>query len=877
MAQPRKPRGTKRVFRFLSRTKDDVRVDVRDEFAFHIEMRVADLMHEGLSEAAAHERARREFGDAARGAAACIAEGVAVERRHTITRLIEELRQDVSFGIRLIRRNPGFSAVAILTLAVAIGGNAAIFSLVNALALMPLPVRAPQEIVRVYSGQNQMSWPNYHDLRDRSTVVEDLAAHGSAIRALTIGTATSRAMGEIVSPNYLTLLGVPPLLGRTFTAADSRADVIVLSERTWRTRYASDPQIVGRRISLNSAPYEVVGVMPRGFRGVRPPGLMPEFWLPVNASPTNRMLHERSRPAFEVIGRLANGRDAGQALAEMQVLAKQLDAEYPDVTDDFAAMEVFPVDGLGRFRGMRNTMAPIFLFVGFMTIVTGFVLLVGCANIAGLLLGRGTARRREIAVRLALGARRGRLIRQLLAESLVLALIGGAAGIVLALWLGTALNGMAARLPFAIEFDLGADRRILAYTIGLSILTCLLCGLAPSRHATRLGVVGALKDDDPGKTRQRFRSALVVGQVTVSCLLLLWGGLFLRSLMNVHRVDPGFDPSGVVVASVSLDDERGRESASAAFAAEALALARDLPGAQSAGISSVVPLSLTGREEHDVRPDGDSRGRRVMRNRVTPGWLETMRIPLLAGRDFRSSDGPGSAQVAIVNDTAARLFWNGDAVGHRVDDMEVIGVVRDSKYWTLGETIRPLVYSPVAQRPFSELNVHVRTADIAATTAALRQALHRLAPDVFVEIQPLSSAVSVAIVPAQVGAALTGAFGALAALLAMMGVYGLVSLTVAQRTREIGIRKAIGASTTDIVRLAVRGSLTHVALGLGLGTVLGSLGARLLGGFIVGVSPMDPLTLMATMVLVIGTAAAASALPALRAAKVDALSVLKAE
>jgi predicted permease len=704
---------------------------------------------------------------------------------------------------------------------------------------------------------------------------DDIAAHGTATRGLTRGEATVRVMGEVVSPNYLTMLGVPPLRGRLFTPADTRTDLIVLSERAWRTHYASDPLIVGQRIALDTVPYEVLGVMPTGFRGIRPPGLMPEFWVPIDPSPANRAFSDRKKPAVEVAGRLTDGKDVGEAQAEMTVLAKQLKASYA-LADHFTDMEVFPVDGLGGYRGLANAMLPIFLFVGLMTIVSGLVLLVGCANIAGLLLGRGAARRREIAVRLALGAGRGRLIRQLLAESLVLAVMGGAAGLMLALWLGATLNLLASRLPFPIEFDLTPDRWMLAFTFGLALVTCLLCGLTPARRATRLEVVSALKDDDPGTTRQRFRRALVVGQVTLSCLLLLWSGLFLRSLLNVHRIDPGFDPAGVVLATMVLEDEARAMS----LANELMPRVRAFPGVQSAAFATVVPLSLTGREEHRVHPDTiarDARGPWVMRNRLTPGWFETLRIPLIAGRDFRTSDGPGAPRVAIVNETAARMFWNGEAVGRRVDDLEVIGVVRDTKYWTLGETVSPLVYTPFAQRPTAEINLNIRTTDLASTTTALRNEMRHLAPEVFVEITPLATAVRVAIVPAQIGATLTGAFGALAALLAMMGVYGLVSLTVAQRTREIGIRKAIGARTSDVVRLIVRGSVTLVVIGLTLGTLLGALGARALGGFIVGVSPVDPLTITVTAVLVVGTAVLASALPALRAARVDPLRTLKAE
>jgi putative ABC transport system permease protein len=875
MSYPNRPRGSRRVFRFLRRSKKDVHADVRDEFEFHLEMRIDDLRREGLAESAARDQAVREFGDLTRGTEVCVREGIAIERRRSLTRFVSELHQDVRFGLRLMARNQMFSAVAVLTLAIAIGGNAAIFSVISALALKPLPVNRPERIARVYSGESQMSWLNFQDLGARSTTLVDMAAHATAIRGLMRGDTAIRAIGEVVSPNYLSMLGVPPMLGRTLTPADTRTDIIVLSERAWRTRYSSDPNIVGQWVTLDSARYEVVGVMPPGFRGIRPPGLMSEFWMPVDPSPANPVLRDRRKTAFEVVARVKDGSNFGEAQAEMVVLAKQLKAEHA-LDDQFTAMEVFPVNGLGGYRGMSSLMLPLFLFVGLMTIVSGLVLLVGTANIAGLLLARGAARRREIAVRLALGAGRGRLIRQLLAESLVLAVVGASAGVLLALWLGAMLNVLAARLPFPIEFDLAPDRWTLAYTSTLAVITCLLCGLAPARQATRLEIVPALKDDDPFALRQRFRRALIVGQVTLSSVLLLWSGLFVRSLLNVQRIDPGFDPTGVVLANMAFDDE----GHAVTVANELLARVRTLPGVQSAALSTVVPLSLTGREEHPVHPDTvgpDSSGLWVTANRVTPGWFETMRIPLIAGRDFQSSDGPAAPRVAIVNEAAARLFWNGQALGRRVDDFEVIGIARDSKYWTLGETVKPLLYTSFAQRPFREMNLNIRTLDPAGTTAGLRVEMRRLAPDVFVEIKPLTTAVAVAVLPAQVGATLTGAFGALAALLATMGIYGLVSLTVAQRTREIGIRRAIGARTLDVVRLVVRGSMTVVVIGLAIGMFAGALGARVLGGFIVGVSPLDPATLTVTVALVVTTVVLASALPALRAARIDPVRTLKIE
>jgi predicted permease len=880
MERNARPPGVRRLFRFFSRTKDDIVSEVRDEFAFHLDMRAAELVRDGMTESEARQQAMREFGDVARGAQACATAGVAVERRRTLARLADEFRQDVRFALRLLVRSPGFSAAAILTLAVAIGGNTAIFGVVNALGFKPLPVSAPTAVVRVYSGESQMSWPNYEDIRQRNRVFSDVAAHARTILPLTDGDRSTRLMGETVSANFLTMLGIPAAHGRIFGPEESRGDVLVLSERTWRTRFASDPSIVGRTVTLNRRRYEVIGVMPPGFRGVNAPGLMSEFWIPVARFPSSKTFEDRYKDSFEVVARLQPEVPVEQALAEMRLLGQQLRTEHPQLPASFAAMEVFGVDGLGGFRGVASTMAPVFLFIGLMTIVAGLVLLVGCANISGLLLGRAAARRREIGLRLALGAGRGRLIRQLLTESLLLALAGAFGGLLFALWLGGFVNQAVAGLPVPFEFDLGLDRRMLAYTIVLASLTSVLCGLAPARRSTRLEVLPALKEGDPHATRQRLRLALLAGQVAVSCLLLLWGGLFTRSLSNVHRVDPGFTPAGILLAHIGFDGTGEPAGGIAPFVEALQARALALPGVESAGTSSVVPLALRGREEFSVRVDGDGADaprRRIMANRVTPGWFETLRIPLIAGRDFTIADRQGSPRVVIVNETAARRFWTGDAVGRRVHDAEVIGVIRDSKYWTLGETVQPTLFFALTQEPLREITLHVRTKDFAAATAGIRRELQSLSPDLYAEMQPMAAAVSAALLPAQVGAAATGAFGSLGALLAMMGIYGLVAFTVAQRTREIGIRKAIGARTIDIVRLVVRGTVVPVSLGLAIGLSFGTLGALALGGFIVGVSPADPLTIAGTIVLVTATAVAASAIPALRATRVDAITVLKAE
>jgi len=862
------------------RSADDIRRDVDEEFAFHLDMRVEDLMSRGLAESDARAQAEREFGDRARGLRLCAQEGATVERQRSVRRLLSEARQDVTFGARLFSRSPTFSTVAILTLALAIGGNTAIFSLVNALALKPLPVRAPGEIVRVYTGESHTSWLDYQDIAVRSEVFTDVAAHSNTAHALITDNSSVRLGGETTSTNYLAMLGVPAQLGRIYLPSDTRVDVVVLAERSWRTRFGSDPSIVGRRIALSGRQYEILGVMPRGFRGARPPGFVSEFWTPIDPAVSGHSMLDRGRPSFQVVARLAPGVSAAQAQAATQVIAGQLAADYPRPGDRLLRTEVFQIDSVAGFRGVTRTLAPLFAFVGVLTIVAGLVLLVGCANIAGLLLGRGAARRREVGVRLALGAERGRLIRQLLTESLLLALVGGGAGILLAFWLTGSFNALVGRLPVAIELDLTLDRRMFVYTLVLSCLTAVLCGLAPARSATRLSVIPALKDVDPMPRHQRMRSWLVVGQVGLSCALLLWGGLFVRSLAQSHRIDLGFDPADVLLGTFQFNENATKSGAILPLLDNLRERTRGLPGVANQALAKIVPLAFMGREEMRMRTGTDPTdqpGRWVLVNRVGPEWFQTVRIPVQAGRDFDAGDRAGSPRVVIVNETLARQFWGGDALGKRLDGAEVVGVVRDSKYWTLGETTRPTVYTVYQQRPESEVTLFLRTSDMAGTAKALRAEAARLDPTMFVDVRPMKDAVAASLIPAQAGAAVVSAFGTLGACLAMMGIYGLVAFTVAQRTREIGIRKAVGATTRDIVTLMAAGTAIPVGIGLATGLALGGLGAMALRSYFVGVSPMDPLTLTVTTLLVVGSTVAASTLPALRAARVDPLKALKIE
>jgi putative ABC transport system permease protein len=865
-----------------------VQDDVRQEVAFHVEMRTTDLVAAGLDPREAREQAGREFGDVGRASSALIGRDARLERQRFVARFATELRQDAVYAMRLIARNKGFATAAVLTIAVSIGGNTAMFSLVNGLFFQPLAIAAPNEIVRVYTGESTVSWPNIDDIRRRNTVLTDVVAQGQAAVSLAADPLPVRLSAGLVSSNYFTVLGAVPLAGRTLQPDERRADVIVLGERLWRTRFGSSPSIVGSTLTIDGKPREVIGVMPRAFRGIAPAGLTRDIWLPVDSDGAHRGLAtDRAATRFEAYGRLKPGTSVEEAGAALQVLGVQMAAEYPDTDTRFGSMEVFAASGLGLYRGVAKTLAPVFVFVGFLTVVAAFVLLIGCANLAGLLLGRAAARRQEIAVRLALGASRGRLVRQLLTESVVLALIGGALGLALALTLTSGLSALTTRLPVAIDLNLALDVRILAYTLGMSLVCALLFGLAPARRASRLQLVDSLKvDSGSGPTRQRFRQVLIVGQVSVSAVLLVWSGLFAQSLLQARSVDPGFDPSGVLLAEVQLVDDRpgGMERGEAAFV-ELQDRVRELPDVEQAGWSSVVPLALLGNERFRVSkvdaPHGVP-GTWIVASRLSPGWFATVRIPIMSGRDFTWQDRAGTPSVVIVNEALARQFWNGAAVGQQIrhgsTTSTVVGIVRDSKYWTLGEATSPTVYMPFRQAlaPHPP-TLHVRTTNPRATAERIRQAAQDLVPGMPIQLKSMPDAVAVAVMPARVGAMVTGAFGLLGALLATLGVYGLISYIVVQRTREMAIRRAIGASAGHIVRLVVGSSAKLTAAGLIVGVALGTLTAPLFGGLLVNVSPRDPLTLVVTVLALLGTAVLASAAPALRAARVDPIAALKAE
>jgi predicted permease len=883
-----RPRGIKRIFRFVSRATDDIDADVQDELAFHLEMRTNDLVAEGETPADARARAIAEFGDREHATAALTRADQRIERARLISRCWSDLLRDAAYGVRLLTRNKGFSTTAVLTLAVAIGGNAATFSVVNALFLQPLALRAPDEIVRIYTGESTASWPNVRDIRERNTLFSDVLAQGNTHVSLSADPLPIRVTAGLVSPGYFEALGAAPLLGRVFRQDDVPGSVAVVSERLWRLRLGGAPAIVGQTITIDGERREVVGVMPRSFRGIAAAGFARDLWIPIDAAGAHRGLaNDRGANRFEVYGRLRPGISIEQATAAMRVLGTRMATEHPDTNQRFTAIEVFSASGIGLYRGAGNALMPVFTFLGFLAVVTTFILLVSCANVAGLLIGRAATRRQEIAVRVALGAGRARLLRQLLIESVVLAVLAGVLGVGLAFLLTTAISSMSTALPANIDLHVTLDHRVLVYALALSLGSAILFGLAPAWRASRVQLVDALKPEGGGgRRRQRFRQALIVGQVTVSTLLLFWSGLFARSLLQVSGVDPGFDPSDVLLAEIELADDlpdtRSRVDARFMALHERV---RAFPGVDHAGWSTVVPLALLGNERFRISKEDDAPGTpgtRVVASRLSPGWFATARIPFIAGRDFTWQDREAAPMVVIVNETLARQLWNGDAIGRRIKYgsalAEVIGVVRDSKYWTIGEITSPTVYLAFRQAiALYAPTLHVRTRDPRGTAEHIRQVVHELLPNAPAHLKSMPDAVAVASMPARVGAIVTGAFGAIGALLATLGVYGLISYVVVQRSREVAIRRAIGAPTAHVVRVVVWRTTALSGAGLIVGLLAGAASAPLFGGLLVNVSPRDPLTMIVTVVCVVCTAVVASTPAALRATRVNPSAVLKAE
>jgi predicted permease len=813
----------------------------------------------------------------------------------------DEMIQDLRFGLRMLLKNPGFTLVAVLTLALGIGANTAIFSLVNALLLRPLGgVAEPGRLVQVgrqYSDKSYLSdssYPDYLDYREQNTTLSGLALLSPTAFHLSSGQEAERVEGEFVSGNFFEVLGVRPTQGRLITPADEQgadaSQVTVLSHRLWRRRFGGETSVIGKTIKLDGHDFTVVGVASEEFEGTKV-GARCDVWAPLltlrQIDPRGASRFEQRRPSWlGMFGRLKPGVTVEQARAEFGAINERLKQSYPQM----AGVGVHP--DLGRDVEVRRHLRR-FAYAPFAAV--GIVLLIACANVAGLLLARAAARQKEIGVRLALGAGRLRIVRQLLTESLTLALLGGAAGLAIGLWL---TEGMRRLLPerylfLSFNLDFGVDWRVFSFTLAVAVLTGVLFGLVPALQASKPDLVPTLKDArlaGPRGGRAGLRGALVVTQVALSLTLLVAAGLCVRTLRNARSIDTGYEIERVLTARIDLGKQNYTQAQGQSFHRQLLERLQALPGVQAAGLAVTLPLNDV-RWETGIYPEReDSRRAQTFQNLVSPRYLETMTIPLLLGRQFSERDDAQAPPVAIINQTLARRFWpNENPLGKRLtwktgpdanQTAEVIGVARDIKGRDLFEaTGPPMLYLPLLQHYQPSVVLHLRASvEPGQLTAALRREVNALDRNLPVHsIQPLSEHLSATLTPQRLLAGLGAGFGLLALLLAGVGLYGLLAYTFAQRTPEIGVRMALGAQTGAVLRLVVTQGMKLALAGVGFGLVAAFGLSRLLKGLLFGVSALDPLTFVASPLLLIVVAMLACYVPARRAAKTDPLAALRHE
>ncbi len=875
-----------------------------EELAQHLDDCYAELLAGGAAPAEAHQQTLAELS----GSELLALELRRVERQvapepialgtNRRTNMIADLWQDLRYGARMLRKQPGFTLIAALTLSLGIGANTAIFSLVNTVLLRPLPVAQPDRVVEVTplrEGEDigAISYPFYKDLRDQNEALDGLAAYRFVPLSLSRSGNNERLWGYLVSGNYFDALGVRAAQGRMFTQEEDRAPganpVVVLSYGCWQRRFGGDPNLVGKNITLNNHSFTVVGVAPPEFNGTVLI-FTPEIYAPINMAkqiePGSNWLDNRRSGVLQMVGRLKSNLTATQAKASLDALAAQFEREHPEWGD-----LRFGISPPGLIAPMlRNA---TLTFTSVLLAVVGLVLLVACVNLANLLLARAARRRKEIAVRLSLGASRSRLIRQLLTESLMLAAAGAALGLLLAWRLVELVKVVKPPVDFALTIDLKLDWRVLVFTALVSLVTGALFGLLPAWQATKPDLVPALKDEAGagGHRRSRLGGALVVAQVALSLVLLAGAGLIVRSLQRAQTIGPGFDTEHTVTASVDLNLQGYDSARGLQFYKQLIARVESQPGVRSASYVGYLPLNLD-RSSSAIYVEGQPFTRRadlpeILTNEVWPRYFETMDIGLLEGRDFTIQDDKEEARPVIVNESFARRFWPGQsAIGKRLSQggpdrpfWEIVGVVRDSKYWSIGEDPQPFVYFPMPRNYEGDAAIVARTnGDPQNLIKAIRQEIQHLDANLPVyDAKTMSEHMRLSLFPLRTGAWVAGGFALLALLLAGLGIYGVMSYATEQRTRELGIRMALGAQGGDVLRLVIRQGMALALAGLALGLAGALALTRLMTSVLVGVSATDAMTFISVTMLLAMVVLIACYVPARRAMKVDPIVALRCD
>jgi predicted permease len=807
----------------------------------------------------------------------------------------DEMVQDIRFALRMLIKQPATALVAVATLSLGIGANTAVFSFLNALLLRPLPgVAEPERLVQVgrqYPGKSYLSdssYPDFLDLRAQNTTMSGLAVMSVAAFHVSAGEGTARVDGEFVSGDYFSVLGTTAAQGRLIAPADdlpTAAPVAVISERLWQRRFGSAADVAGRTVKLNNQSVTIVGVVSEPFTGLRA-GTPRDVWVPLamlsRLDPRiGSRFQERRASWLEMFGRLAPGVTLAQARTELATIARRLEQAYP-ASNTRVGFAVHP--DLGRDVDVQ---AQVRRFAVLPSAAVAIVLAIACANVAGLLLARAATRRKEMATRLALGARRLRIVRQLLTESIVLALAGGAGGLLVGTWMTTWLRRLLPERYLFLSFDLdfGLDWRVFAFTLAVATITGVLFGVAPALHASRAEVIAGVKDPQALGRRGRInpRGALVIAEVALSLVLLVAAALCVRTLRNAAAIDTGYDTARVLTARLDLarqayDEPRGR-----AFEQHLIERIESLPGVEAAGFAVTLPLN-DGRWEDSIRRDGDATRVQTFQNVVSPHYFAALQIPLLAGRQFSSHDEEQAPGVAIVNQTLAEILWPDESpLGRRITfkgkPIEVIGLVRDIKGRDLFAAAMPMLYLPLSQQYQGNVVLHVRTAVPPARLVPLvANEVAGLDRDLPVyAVKTLDEHVTATLTPQRLLAYLVSGFGLLAMVLSAIGLYALLACTVSERTQEIGIRMALGARREDVVRLFAGSGLRLAVAGIVLGLAASAGLTRFMKSLLFGVSPLDPFTLTAIPILLFATALLACCIPAWRASHADPKAALRYE
>ena len=863
--------------------------ELEDELRDHLEQQIKENLAAGMPPEEACYSAPRALGGITQIEQQC--------RDARGGSLLRNFVQDLRYGFRQLRRNKGFSALAILCLTLGIGANAAVFSWVEGILFRPYPLVAHQERLFAVAGTvpgkriDGLSWPDFLDLRGSCTLCEDAFVTSITGSTLNIGDHAEVTTGSIVSANYFDAIGVQPILGRGFEAGEDVGNdahpVVVISYQMWRNRFKGDREIIGKTQRLNKVLHTIIGVAPEGFYGTFV-GRAIQFWVPVSMQETFRgggyQLENRGGRWIESYVRLKPGVSRAQAQQQISAIAARLQKDYPATNRG---------RGIGLWALWRtpfNHAGELLPTLEVMVAVVAFVLLIACANVGNLLLVRSFVRRHEMSVRLAIGASRGRLLKQLLTEGLILSALGTAGGFLTAYWCRHLLmrllpvrEGDAMYLPGAI------DGHVMAMGAGICLLVALITGLVPALQTNHLDVAGALKAESGGlvgaRSRGWIRSGLVIFQVCLSFILLVGAALLLESLQRMRTTSPGFSTTRVTVTGVSLvagyDVPRAKT-----FQNELIDRLVRLPGIESAAFAAVTPLGYADYPSSPIAVDGyqplPDEQPEVDYNQVGPGYLATLGIPLLSGRDFARSDDENAPLVAIVNRTMVARYWRGqDPIGRRLKVKggwaRVVGVAADSKYESIGETPKAFFYVPLRQDFVREPDLNIRTTQsLQSTLAAVLREVHALDQDLALyEIITLQEQVNRAAAPQLVAVTLVSTLGGLALLLAAVGLYGVMSYAVAQSTRELGLRMALGADAANLLRLVISRGLRLTAGGILLGAVAALALTRLMGQLLYQVSPHDPLVFGSALMVMTVTVISACLLPAWRASRTDPARVLR--